>query len=258
MCGRKGFTLIETIVVMIIIGIAAAIAVPNYYSFIQSGASKAAQNNLTTIYAAEKNYYFNNGSYCINSGPNPTCADNLADINTHLSLNITDNYFTYACGTNLTYGFYCTATNISNPAVNLTSYGGAPAGLPGGSCASDEGTACGGTACFPAGTYQCDGSCSGGAVPPINGTCTAWSSCSTLCGSGTETCTASTPPQCGGSPAVTTRSCIGNTPVNGTCTAWGTCFGACHGIGIQSCLASGPPQCGGHSALGTIQVCSPC
>lgn len=120
MTGRKGFTLIEIIAALVITGILAAIAVPNYYNFIQQEASKAAQNNLTTIYGAQKNYYFNNGSYCINSGSNPTCADKLTDINTNLALNITDRYFAYACASDPSSGFYCTATNISNSQVNFS------------------------------------------------------------------------------------------------------------------------------------------
>ncbi len=91
MTGRKGFTLIELVITLIIVATLAAIAVPNYINYVQQGAAQAAQNNLMTIFGAQKNYYFNNGGYCTNS------CDNLADINTNLSLNLTDSYYVYTC-----------------------------------------------------------------------------------------------------------------------------------------------------------------
>jgi len=113
MTGRKGFTLMEIVAVMVIIGILTVIAIPNYLAYTQQQAGQAAQNNLITIYGAQNNYYLNNGSYCIGG------CDKLPDINlaANLNLNLTDNYFSYACKTTAhqnpsrSTGFTCTATN---------------------------------------------------------------------------------------------------------------------------------------------------
>jgi len=106
MTDRKGFTLIEIIVTLVIIGVLTAIAVNCYTVSIQQAAANAAQNNLITIYGAQRNYYFTNGSYCTAAG---SC-DTLANLNTNLKLNITDSNYTYACCTDAS-GFLCQASN---------------------------------------------------------------------------------------------------------------------------------------------------
>lgn len=98
MSNKKGLSLVEVIIVMVIISILAGIAYPNYLNMMEQGMAKSAVSNLITILGAEKNYAFNNNSnYCNISAPNATCADTLAHINTNLNLNISDNNFTYWC-----------------------------------------------------------------------------------------------------------------------------------------------------------------
>jgi prepilin-type N-terminal cleavage/methylation domain-containing protein len=145
---KKGFTLIEIIVVIVIIGILISISVPAYFSMMQRGAANAAEHNLITIYNAEKSYFFANGVYCTQttgaSGHIP-CTDTtnaLTLLNTNLAtldqanppattLNITDNYFSYSCSTD-TSGFKCIATNTGSGVIlTLTN---APIVLPGSTC----------------------------------------------------------------------------------------------------------------------------
>ena len=138
MSAKKGFTLIEIIVVLVIIGILAAIAEPNYVTYLQQGVAKAAQNNLTTIYNAQSTYYYTNNTYCIN----PNCTS-LNSINTLLSLNINDTSFNYTCGTDPNGSkFLCTATEISNSNLILSVTSNAIV-LPGGvGCATNAGASC--------------------------------------------------------------------------------------------------------------------
>jgi len=98
---KKGFSLIEITVAMVIIGTLAAIAIPTYTSMVQTGIAQAAIYNLTLMDMAETTYLNNTGTYCgvtqsNDSSPNPPCS-NLADINTRLNLNIVDNNLLYGC-----------------------------------------------------------------------------------------------------------------------------------------------------------------
>ena len=106
----------ELLIVIIIVAILAKLSFPSYLTFLKQGAAKAAQNNLITIYNAEKTNYFNNGSYCINTST-PPC-DTKSDINTALNLNISDTNFSYTCTS--TSGFSCKATNNADNNLYLT------------------------------------------------------------------------------------------------------------------------------------------
>jgi len=120
MLHRQGFTLIEILIVLIIIGIAAVFSMPNFNTPTEQARALNAQNNLLAIYSAEKNYLNNNSAFCVDQPPpngqiacaesgNPNCAKDLASINCNLSLNIQDDgTYSYACA-----GSTCTATRTS-------------------------------------------------------------------------------------------------------------------------------------------------
>jgi prepilin-type N-terminal cleavage/methylation domain-containing protein len=142
----RGFTLIEIIIVLIIIGILAAVAIPNFVTSMQQGESKSALNNLITIYNAQKSNYLSTGSYCT------AACSSEATINTALGLNITDNNYTYTCNMG---GSQCTATNGT---VTLTlSYGTSTSIVTtgGNSCATASAGGCN-PVCSPAGNSACN------------------------------------------------------------------------------------------------------
>jgi type IV pilus assembly protein PilA len=63
MKGQKGFSLVELLVVIIIIGIIAAIAIPNLLSTLGAANEKAAIGTLRTIHSAQTTYLSRNGGY---------------------------------------------------------------------------------------------------------------------------------------------------------------------------------------------------
>jgi prepilin-type N-terminal cleavage/methylation domain-containing protein len=110
MLRRQGFTLIEIIVVLMIIGIIIAFATLNFGGANEQAMALNAKNNLLAIYSAEQNYHNQSTpvSYCTTATV-PTPCDSLKDINIVLSLNIVDDgTYTYSCA-----GTTCTATRNS-------------------------------------------------------------------------------------------------------------------------------------------------
>ena len=60
---RKGFTLIELMIVVAIIGILAAIAIPNFLRFQAKSKQSEAKTNLGGIFTAETSYFAENNGY---------------------------------------------------------------------------------------------------------------------------------------------------------------------------------------------------
>ena len=130
MTARKGFTLIEVLVVLIIVGVTAAMIIPNLIASIEQTKAQMAQNNLYAISAAQQKYFEgNNSTYCV-----AACGSSAPNLNTNLSLSISDT-FAYSCAASgATYT--CTATdgtdtltldpNVVSPALPISCAG--PAG----------------------------------------------------------------------------------------------------------------------------------
>jgi prepilin-type N-terminal cleavage/methylation domain-containing protein len=77
MNNKKGFTLIELIVVIAILGILAAIAIPRLGGFTETAEIKADISNAKLLDSAVQIYYADNGSFPAGTmaGANPTAAE---------------------------------------------------------------------------------------------------------------------------------------------------------------------------------------
>jgi prepilin-type N-terminal cleavage/methylation domain-containing protein len=69
--GEKGFTLIELLIVVAILGILAAVIIPNVSTFLKTGTLNAARTELENVKTASMAYYAENSSW-------PGSSDNLS------------------------------------------------------------------------------------------------------------------------------------------------------------------------------------
>ncbi|MGH7718730.1 MAG: type IV pilin protein [Gemmatimonadaceae bacterium] len=65
---RAGFTLIELLIVVVIIGILAAIAVPKFGTTKGKAYSATLKSDLRNLATAQEAYYYDNGTYAANLG----------------------------------------------------------------------------------------------------------------------------------------------------------------------------------------------
>ena len=59
----NGFTLVEILIVVVIVGILAAIAIPTYYSYVKKGYATEAKTQIKNIIQASEMYKTENGQY---------------------------------------------------------------------------------------------------------------------------------------------------------------------------------------------------
>ena len=85
----KGFTLVELLVVVALLGILSAIAIPTYNGYIDSVKINSAQNSLRLIYLAEVEQFSDNSQYYeTTSGSCGEDSHHANPININLSINI--------------------------------------------------------------------------------------------------------------------------------------------------------------------------
>jgi prepilin-type N-terminal cleavage/methylation domain-containing protein len=132
---EKGFTLIELIVVVIIVGILATIAIPSFRNAQERAMDKDAIASVKLIQAAERIYRMENGFYYISPGS----VDN-SGLNTNLKLSLPSsspkwNYAATASGTDVSTA---AAKNVTSGGRNWTA-----------NSLTVEEPACSGTNCPP-------------------------------------------------------------------------------------------------------------
>jgi type IV pilus assembly protein PilA len=67
---NRGLTLLEALIVVLIVGVLAVLAVAGYKKWIQTSYLAEAQNMVSNIRSAEESFYSENGAYLNVTGPN--------------------------------------------------------------------------------------------------------------------------------------------------------------------------------------------
>ncbi len=110
---QTGFTLIELMIVVVIIGIIAGFAIPSYQNNVEATSRKTAMNELLSVMAAQEDYSVNNASY----------AGTLAALNLSNPYEVANNSYRISIGV-------CAGALISNcvllTATPINNQGGGP------------------------------------------------------------------------------------------------------------------------------------
>ncbi len=87
---KNGFTLIELVVVILIIGILTAVALPQYEKAVWKSRAVQLQTAVKSISSAQEVYFLANGTYAVEYAQLDVDYNNLTKLNTHLSTSSSD------------------------------------------------------------------------------------------------------------------------------------------------------------------------
>jgi len=86
MRGKEGVTLIEVMIVVVIVGILAAVAIPAYNDYVTRSRRSDAFTALETVRAAQEMYRAEHGGYAFNFPALAGCGTGMAGANYNISL----------------------------------------------------------------------------------------------------------------------------------------------------------------------------
>ena len=111
----KGFTIVELIFTIVIIGILAIVAVPVYRGYVKRSMSTEAKNLLSDINIGERSYFYRTGKMYATVGKETTSSKIGVDSRRN-------KYFTsYTITTNENVGTFIAVTSYNNKALTLRS-----------------------------------------------------------------------------------------------------------------------------------------
>ena len=116
--GEKGFTLIELLIVVAILGVLAAVVIPNVGRFIGSGEEEAADTELSNIQSAVVAMMVDQAQSTL-SNPQITATSNMNDFPTINTDNATDKYVLYSYNGTINY----TATQFTQGTYTVNAQG---------------------------------------------------------------------------------------------------------------------------------------